>query len=223
MRSEYIEYMADKLSIASVDNWYNVTLDKLKAQKIPKNYTLFQFMEIVNSVIPNLNLTIFKSPHNTRKKGQNMLKERLKKIFPNLGRKNLKCSCFVNIIHIEIMEDYMHPNIIWEKTGRSLQLDIYIPDKMLAFEYQGKQHFTTVSLFSSAQDRLNVDKYKLKRCNELGITLIQIPYWWNGDISSLKSTIHSFRPNILSEIPVGLPISSSPPSTTKNSKQSSTF
>ena len=37
----------------------------------------------------------------------------------------------------------------------------------------------------------------IKKTKELGITLIQIPYWWNQKISSLRATIASIRPDVM--------------------------
>lgn len=61
------------------------------------------------------------------------------------------------------------------------ELDGYIDDLKLAFEYHGKQHFEQVDFFysrgdMSLNDRMERDKLKEKRCKELGIDLIIIPY-----------------------------------------------
>ncbi len=45
----------------------------------------------------------------------------------------------------------------------------------------------------SVKDR---DKKKNVACKELGITLITIPYWWDGKLSSLAATIQHIRPDI---------------------------
>ena len=39
--------------------------------------------------------------------------------------------------------------------------------------------------------------------NSIGITLIDIPYWWNFDKESLSSTIYHYRPDLFSEAPKG--------------------
>ncbi|RPJ97246.1 hypothetical protein CW357_00825 [Rummeliibacillus sp. TYF005] len=61
------------------------------------------------------------------------------------------------------------------------ELDGYNDDLKLAFEYHGKQHFEQVDFFysrgdMSLNDRMERDKLKEKRCKELGIDLIIIPY-----------------------------------------------
>jgi hypothetical protein len=40
----------------------------------------------------------------------------------------------------------------------------------------------------------------------MGITLIEIPYWWDFEADSLIATIHSYRPDIFPEPGTGTPI-----------------
>ncbi len=57
------------------------------------------------------------------------------------------------------------------------------------------------------------DKHKKISCEAIGITLITVPYWWNGELSSLATTVHKVRPDIpipslwfTSVIPVEKPV-----------------
>jgi hypothetical protein len=34
-------------------------------------------------------------------------------------------------------------------------------------------------------------------CAQCGISLIEVPHWWDGSIESLQATIHSIRPDVL--------------------------
>ncbi len=43
-------------------------------------------------------------------------------------------------------------------------------------------------------------------CEEDGITLIVIPYWWNTSIESLSQTIHLARPDLEMPVTNGNPI-----------------
>jgi hypothetical protein len=47
------------------------------------------------------------------------------------------------------------------------------------------------------QSAVEVNKYAA--CAKLGITLIEIPYWWDGSIDSLANTIHKYRPDLIPE------------------------
>ena len=42
------------------------------------------------------------------------------------------------------------------------------------------------------------DKEKKEICKENGITLIEIPYWWDKQLSSLIATIHQQRKDLIS-------------------------
>lgn len=93
-----------------------------------------------------------------------------------------------------------------------MELDIFIPSLKLAFEYQGEQHFTSVVTMGGSdeirvrdtvQTMQNSNKYQEKReaCQLAGITLIEVPYWWDLSRESLQATIHEARPEV---IPAGL-------------------
>ena len=51
------------------------------------------------------------------------------------------------------------------------------------------------------------DKTKNEICKEVGITLIEVPYWWDRKISSLAATVYNVRPDLFIVKPEGVPIS----------------
>ena len=69
------------------------------------------------------------------------------------------------------------------ETGKPLELDGYSKELNLAFEYQGEQHYKFVDHFHKTKDEFKKsqerDIFKYKKCVELGITLIIIPYKFN--------------------------------------------
>ena len=91
----------------------------------------------------------------------------------------------------EIIEDYFHSDISRE-TGLSIQFDIFLIDKKIAFEYHGKQHYEdSFGVFAPVEMYKQRDKEKIKLCENYGIKLIIIPYWWDNTLESLKETIFS--------------------------------
>ncbi len=100
----------------------------------------------------------------------------------------------------EIEENYRHPQLRY-KSGLPMELDIFLPKEQLAFEYQGEHHFKDVYHLGTLWQQKQRDEEKRISCMENEITLIEVPYWWNKETSSLASTIHKrTKGTILSSI-----------------------
>jgi len=82
-------------------------------------------------------------------------------------------------------------------TKRNLELDMYchkleftnskgqLKQVRLAAEYDGKQHTAMTGFHANKKQllyQMKRDQYKEKRCKELGVTLIRIPYWAKQDL-----------------------------------------
>ncbi len=76
-----------------------------------------------------------------------------------------------------------------------MTLDIFLPELQLAVEYQGNQHYKMHFLFGSPSDQQQRDAEKRQQCRKLGISLIEVPYWWDKNKASLVATIHHVRPD----------------------------
>ena len=48
-----------------------------------------------------------------------------------------------------------------------------------------------------------------------GITLVEIPYWWDRKLPSLVATIYSNKPELFSTVPTGKPIPALKPTDTR--------
>jgi hypothetical protein len=79
----------------------------------------------------------------------------------------------------------------------SLTSKIFVPSLSLALEYQGEPHYKYLPVYGSPANKQINDQRKLELSKELGITLIQIPYWWDMKLPSLSATLQFFRPDIL--------------------------
>lgn len=67
-------------------------------------------------------------------------------------------------------------------TKRNLELDCYNDELKIALEYNGQQHYQyTPRLHRKGKhqfySQVHRDDWKRKKCKELGITLVEIPYW----------------------------------------------
>jgi len=82
-------------------------------------------------------------------------------------------------------------------TKRSLELDMYchklefinsndvVKKIRLAAEFDGEQHYKMTQYHGNKKEllyQMKRDMYKTKKCKELGITLIRIPYWAKSDL-----------------------------------------
>ncbi len=83
--------------------------------------------------------------------------------------------------------------------SHSMEFDIFMPQVAVAVEYQGEQHYHPVPLLGNitAAQAIN-DQNKRAACEEHGITLIEIPYWWDRRRESLLATVYQHRPDLIS-------------------------
>ncbi len=62
-----------------------------------------------------------------------------------------------------------------------------------------------VSLFlknDSLEQQRDRDSHKKESCKKLGITFIEVPFWWDKKQKSLEATIYEQRPDLINEKPV---------------------
>lgn len=66
-------------------------------------------------------------------------------------------------------------------TKKNLELDCYNKEMRIALEYNGQQHYTYTPYFHKSKknfySQVHRDDWKRSRCRELGIRLIEVPYW----------------------------------------------
>jgi hypothetical protein len=80
---------------------------------------------------------------------------------------------------------------------RYYEFDVFVPSLSLALEYQGQTHYFSSHTFGKASDRQRADLFKLEYANQLGITVISVPFWWDKKPASIAATINLVRPDIL--------------------------
>jgi hypothetical protein len=94
----------------------------------------------------------------------------------------------------EIHMNYKHPDLTYNITNARMELDIFVPSLGLAIEYNGTQHYNWHFLFGSPDDQITRDSEKRHACRSIGITLVEIPFWWDLKLTTLAATIHKHRP-----------------------------
>lgn len=101
----------------------------------------------------------------------------------------------------EVYEDYLHPQLRFS-AGRRMELDVFVPSRSLAFEYQvcascipcscpeGVQHYDTNSFFGKADIRIERDNEKKNACLKHNIRLIYVPYWLKIDKQNIQDLLN---------------------------------
>jgi len=100
---------------------------------------------------------------------------------------------------MEVIEEFLHSDIKFD-AGDFLELDMFVKEASLAFEYQGIQHYQAVNIHLSSPIRLDYrnlrDNIKEMKCGHVGITLVQIPFWI-FDLKELENILTFKRPDLL--------------------------
>eukprot|EP00026_Physarum_polycephalum_P001070 Phypoly_transcript_01071.p1 GENE.Phypoly_transcript_01071~~Phypoly_transcript_01071.p1 ORF type:complete len:1197 (-),score=193.28 Phypoly_transcript_01071:69-3659(-) len=82
-------------------------------------------------------------------------------------------------------------------TGITLQVDFWLPQNSLAFEFQDSYHYATTWYSQRPLHEIKqLDVTKRELLHQLGISLIFVPCWWDSTPNSLISTILFERPDV---------------------------
>lgn len=88
--------------------------------------------------------------------------------------------------------NYMHPDMRFSGSNWKMELDVFLPQLALAFEYQGEGHYKPVSVWGGEEGlkiRQAQDAEKRIACTAKKITLIEVPYTWDRSEAELKKMI----------------------------------
>ena len=172
---KFLLFLKEKLKLNSIEDWNRLSNEQIRMYGGDGLTKLFSLKELVQKQNFTSSDDISLSFHNKRS-SQRLLFLQIQKIFP----------------HEEIVEDYYHSEIS-RLTGYAVQFDIFLINRNIAFEYHGKQHYEDIpaSGFSAIELYKQRDDEKIKLCEQCGIKLIIIPYWWDNQLDSLKNKIES--------------------------------
>ena len=193
---KYLEWLSDKLEISTVEAWSQVTAHHIAVGL--KGYSLLKksggLIQMLSKYVPQY------------------LVEQRPKMSTGIGKAQMSLyRCVQNLfpeIHIQL--DYRHPDMVFSKTGQRIELDIFLPSLNLALEFQGKQHYNWHFVYGSPSRQQHRDSEKKEICAKYGITLIEVPYWWQTfhNVDHLVTTIRNQRPGM--QLPVLFDILRSP-------------
>eukprot|EP01114_Cavostelium_apophysatum_P004981 TRINITY_DN1548_c0_g2_i2.p1 TRINITY_DN1548_c0_g2~~TRINITY_DN1548_c0_g2_i2.p1 ORF type:complete len:367 (+),score=55.49 TRINITY_DN1548_c0_g2_i2:108-1208(+) len=181
---EALEFVGQSLGVRHLEDWYRVS---------PKQVTDLGFKSLIarHGTLHQLLVHAFPE-HSWDKrnmifpgKSQHFLFKSVRELFPS---------------DVDVHFEYQHPTISFpseDGTRQSLiTYDIFLPKLSLAFEYQGEQHYHNHLHGKLPDQQRTRDEQKRALSAKNGITLIEVPYWWNRKLGSLRQTILSVRPEL---------------------------
>lgn len=193
---EFMEWLGKELYIKKLEDWYRVSMNQIRQLAPTTAFKKYGIWKVLEQVYPSHSWDPkAKEGFGAAKAAQRMLAIRVRELFPNS----------------EVREDYLDEDMRF-KSGVKMELDVFLSKENLALEYQGEQHYYDIYALGPQWQYKERDIAKRKACLEKGITMIEIPYWWDGKKESLQATINSKRPELIAAPPTGeKPIPSTPP------------
>ena len=169
----FLNELKQKLNLQTPEDWNRLSKAQIKAHGGLGLTLKLPLEKIVQFQNPEFNDMDLIECGKKKRSSQRWLFLQIQKLFPGE----------------EIVEDYFHSEISRE-SGFSVQFDIFLINRNIAFEYHGKQHYEDIpSAFANVEMYTIRDKEKSQLCKKYGIDLVVVPYWWNNHLESLKSTL----------------------------------
>lgn len=154
----------------------------------------------VTNECPAYILDIIKNETDIKKQVERELENIVRKEFNYslIGEQWINETLMFNILD-SIFPDYTVKRHYRPSWLDGLELDAYIPEKNLAFEYNGKQHYEPVKFFGGEEKYLNQiknDRRKNQICSSRGINLITIKYNENLNANLIQNKISLIENNM---------------------------
>eukprot|EP00026_Physarum_polycephalum_P000761 Phypoly_transcript_00762.p1 GENE.Phypoly_transcript_00762~~Phypoly_transcript_00762.p1 ORF type:complete len:886 (-),score=68.50 Phypoly_transcript_00762:72-2729(-) len=184
-----LEKVAAKVNLQRLEEWHVVTRSDLFS--VPLGNRLYKFysgnmLKILQTAYPDYQWDASKFLRNAKNKRQFLLELFVRELFKGYNvltnaRKNTQMKFSYG------NQPYM-------------ELDIYLPEISLALEYQDPHHYFSVWYASKPLETYQQrDAMKAQAAVVRGITLIHVPFWWDGTRESLIGTIRKQRSDLLQE------------------------
>jgi len=174
---DFIELLSANMGISNLCDWYRVSWsDLLKCRGAARFLNRRGgLVRALSGVYPNHPWDHKKFSNRQKKSAQWRLYKTVKDILPS---------------NYEVIEEYVHPFLKF-KTGCPMIFDIYVSSLNMVFEYQGHQHFHDHYMFGYVNYSRQRDNDRRETCKSVGMTIIEVPYWWQCDKATIESLIFS--------------------------------
>ena len=165
----YLLWLGEQLGYKKTEDWYNTTVTDF-IENFGLGILDYKKTYISAVVEVDENFLWDKSKFFKGLKHQKKLYQALKKMYPN---------------H-EVIWNHKS-DIKFSNSGKKIEIDIFLPELKIGFEYQGEQHYKPIPIFGGKkgfEKTLRRDKEKMSLCTNAGIKLYLVPYTWNGRLES---------------------------------------
>ena len=192
---DFVDWLRNQLQLSTLEDWYRVSLRQIDKHSHSTIFRLRGFSSILPEVYPDhkWDLKKLERVHLPIKATQRYLVTLIRELFPTS----------------EVYEEYESEELKF-KSGRKIRIDVFLPLQNLALEYHGEQHYYDIFAMGPQWRFVVRDEEKRFICSRRGITVIEVPYWWDNELESLKAVIHQHRPDLI-PIATGIPIPDKPP------------
>jgi len=97
---------------------------------------------------------------------------------------------------VEVSKNFSHKQFEYSDTKRPFNISVYVPSLKLGFDYFEDPN-TSCQYAVGANYSVNLfNRSKKNVCDKLGITLIEVPSWWDRKSESILVAIKRCRPDI---------------------------
>lgn len=177
---DFMHSLGSELGIREQEDWYRVSQKQIRDLNGGGLLARMRFVDALRIAFPDERWDEVLCARTTKKSSQRSLLLAMEALFP----------------HVEWKEDHLHPKL---QGSARLELDVYTPDLELACEYQGAHHYHELPFFGALEVFQARDREKKRMCEEAGIRLLHVPYWWDGTHESLAASLNESFPGLLSE------------------------
>ncbi len=213
---QLFDWLSLQLKITRIEDWYSINTEEALRYESVSSLVHHYYGNSLILALQSRDLTL----QQLNQLGAQSLIEHcggissfLNKYFPNVTRSNSNTGTTISKIQTALYNavrtlfadtkveiNYRHPDLLFSQSKQRMQLDIFIPELLLALEYQGPQHYSWHYLYGSDKLQRKRDQEKKEACLRDNIQLIIIPYWWDQTVSSLAATIAKDCPRLSSQL-----------------------
>eukprot|EP00011_Vannellida_sp_DIVA3-517-6-12_P005179 CAMPEP_0114610524 /NCGR_PEP_ID=MMETSP0168-20121206/3647_1 /TAXON_ID=95228 ORGANISM="Vannella sp., Strain DIVA3 517/6/12" /NCGR_SAMPLE_ID=MMETSP0168 /ASSEMBLY_ACC=CAM_ASM_000044 /LENGTH=470 /DNA_ID=CAMNT_0001821473 /DNA_START=1 /DNA_END=1412 /DNA_ORIENTATION=+ len=160
----FLHSAAEMIGVETAEEWYRVGSREVK--EVSGGRSFLKHVGLVDGLrvaYPRVQWDEARLKAAGKKAGQRQLAGQVCRLFPGVA----------------LVEDHRHEMLDTAQGGPLLELDVYLPQLQLAFEYNGPQHYEEIAFFGPLETIRRRDLRKEELCREAGIRLVQVPHWWD--------------------------------------------